>query len=127
VLTIKKFTGVLAKQLIKIAMFCDAASDPLLLPTAESRSSSVVTPLTSYYITASSFTFTQSEFIDIMGTYHAPSLLPMTKQKSGKKHRRQRHCQWCKAKHGKLHCTVWTCHTCTRPFCMPTCNNDGCT
>jgi hypothetical protein len=28
-LTIKKSTGVLAKQLIKIAMYCDAASDPL--------------------------------------------------------------------------------------------------
>jgi hypothetical protein len=33
-LTIKKFTGVLAKQLTKIAMSCDAALDPLLSPTA---------------------------------------------------------------------------------------------
>jgi hypothetical protein len=37
VLTIKTFTGVLVKQLIKIAMSCDAASDPLLSPTAASR------------------------------------------------------------------------------------------
>jgi hypothetical protein len=124
-LTIKKFTGVLAKQLIKITMSCDAASDPSPSPTAESRSSSVVSPLTSDDSTARSFTFTQAEFIDTMGTYHTPSLLPMMEQKSGKKHRRQRHCQWCKTKHGKLHCTVWTCHTCTRPFCMPTGNNDG--
>jgi hypothetical protein len=124
-LTIKKFTGVLAKQLIKIAMSCDAASDPLLTPTAASRSSSVVLPLTSDDSTASSFTFTQAEFIDTMGTYRAPSLLPMTEQKSGKKHRRQCHCQWCKTKHDKLHCTVWTCHTYTRPFYMPTGNNDG--
>jgi hypothetical protein len=125
VLTIKKFTGVLANQLIKITMFCDTASDPLLLPTAASRSSSVVSPLTSDDSTASSFTFTQAEFIDIMGAHHAPSLIPMTKQKSGKKHCHQHHCQWCKTKHGKLHCTVWTCHTCTRTFCMPTGNNDG--
>jgi hypothetical protein len=107
-LTIKKFTGVLATQLIKIAMSCDAALDPSPSPTAESRSSSVVLPLTSNDSTASSFTFTQAEFIDTMGTYHTPSLLPMTEQKSGKKHRRQRHCQWCKTKHCKLHCTVWT-------------------
>jgi hypothetical protein len=125
VLTLKKFTGVLDKQLIKIAMSCDAALDPLLSPTAASISSSVVSPLTSDDSTASSFTFTQAEFIDTMGTYHTPSLLPMTEQKNGKKHRRQRHCQWCKTKHGKLHCTVWTCHTCTRPSCMPTDNNDG--
>jgi hypothetical protein len=60
VLTIKKFTGVLAKQLIKIAMSCDAASDPLLTLTAASRSSSVVSPLTRDDSTASSFTFTQA-------------------------------------------------------------------
>jgi hypothetical protein len=121
--TLKKFTGILAKQLIKIAMSCDAALDPS--PTAESRSSSVVSLLTSDDITASSFTFTQAELINTMGTYHTPSLLPMTEQKSGKKHRRQRHCQWCKTKHVKLNCTVWTYHTYTRPFCMPTGNNDG--
>jgi hypothetical protein len=91
-LAIKKITGVLANQLIKIAMSCDAASDPLPSPTGESRSSSVVSPLTSDDSNASSFTFTQAEFIDIMGTYHTPSLLPMTEQKSSKKHRRQRHC-----------------------------------
>jgi hypothetical protein len=124
-LTIKKFTGVLDNQLIKIAMSCDAASNPLLSLTAESRLSLVVSTLTSDDSTASSFTFTQSEFIDTMGTYHTPYLFPMTEQKSGKKHRRQRHCQWCKTKHGKLHCTVWTCHTCTRTFCMPKGNNDG--
>jgi hypothetical protein len=123
-LTIKKFTGVLAKQLIKITMSCDAASDPLLTPTAASRSILIVSPLTSDDSTSSSFTFPQAELSDTMGTYHTPYLLPMT-EKSGKKHRRQRHCQWCKTKHGKLHCTVWTCHTCTNPFCMPTGNNDG--
>jgi hypothetical protein len=80
-LTIKKFTGVLAKQLITIAMSCDAASDPSPSPTAESRSSSVVSPLTRDKSTASSFTFTQAEFIDTMGTYHTPSLLPMREQK----------------------------------------------
>jgi hypothetical protein len=123
VLIIKKFTGVLAKQLIKIAMSFDAASDLFLLPTAASRLSSGVLPLTSDDSTASSFT--QTEFVDTMGKYHAPSLLPMTEQKSGKKYRCQRHCQWCKTKHGKPHCIVWTCHTCARPFCMPTGNNDG--
>jgi hypothetical protein len=122
--TIKKFNGVLANQLIKIAMSCDAASDPLLSPTAASRSSSAVSALTSDDSSASSFTFNQAEFVDTMSTYHAPSLLPMTEQKRGKKHRRQRHCQWCKTKHGKLHCTVWTCHTCSRPFFMPTGDND---
>jgi hypothetical protein len=124
-LTIKKFTGVLAKQLIKIVMSCDAASDPSPLPTVESRSSLEVSPLTSDDSTASSFTFTQAEFIDNMGTYHTPSLLPMKEQKSGKTHRCQRHCQWVKTKHGTLHCTVWTCHTCTMTFCMPTGNSYG--
>jgi hypothetical protein len=121
VLTIKQFTGVLAKQLIKIAMSYENEADFFESPTTASRSSSI-SPLSSDKSTDYSG---RAEYTDAEGRFHEPSLLPMTEQKSGKKHRRQRHCQWCKVKNGKLLCTVWTCHTCAKPFCMPTGNKDG--
>jgi hypothetical protein len=121
VMTIKQCTGVLAKQLIKIAMSCENEADYFGSPTTASRSSSI-SPLSSNESTDYSG---RGKYTDAEGKFHEPSLLPMTEQKSGKKHRRQRHCQWCMVKNGKLHCTVWTCHTCAKPFCIPTGNTDG--
>jgi hypothetical protein len=46
-LTIKEYTGVLAKQLIKIAMSCGKEADSFGSPTTASRSSSI-SPLSSY-------------------------------------------------------------------------------
>jgi hypothetical protein len=114
VLTIKQL-GVLAKQLIKISMSCENEATFLGSPTTASRSSSM-SPLSS---DESTDYYGRSEYTYDEGRFHEPSLLPMTEQKSGKKHRRQRHCQWCKVKKGKLLCTVWTCRTCAKPFCMP--------
>jgi hypothetical protein len=59
-LTPKNFTVVLANKLKKTAMSYDTASDPLMSPTAVSRSIWGVSPLNSEDSTASSFTFTQA-------------------------------------------------------------------
>jgi hypothetical protein len=118
VLTIRQFTGVLVKQIIRIAMSCENEADFF---GSASRSSSI-SPLSSDESTDYSG---RAEYTDAEGKFHEPSLLPKPEQKSGEKHRRQRHCQWCKVKNGKLHCSVWTCHTCAKPFCIPTGNNYG--
>jgi hypothetical protein len=102
VLTIKQFTGVLAKQLIKIAMSCENEADSFGSPTTASRSRSI-SPLSSDESTDYSG---RAEYTNAEGKFHEPSLLPMTEQKSVKKHCRQRRCQWCKVKNGRLYCTV---------------------
>jgi hypothetical protein len=81
VLTIKQFNGVLAKQLIKIAMSCENEADFFGSPTTASRSSSI-SPLSSDESTDYSG---RAECTDAEGRFHEPSLLPMTEQKSGKK------------------------------------------
>jgi hypothetical protein len=79
VLTMKQFTGVLAKQLIKIAMSCENVADSFGSPTTASRSSST-SPLSSDEGTDYSG---RGECTDAEGKFHEPSLLPMTEQKSG--------------------------------------------
>jgi hypothetical protein len=83
VLTIKQFTSVLAKHLIKIEISCENEADFCGSPTTASRSSSI-SPLSSDESTDYSG---GAECTDTEGKFHAPSLLPMTEQKSGKKHR----------------------------------------
>jgi hypothetical protein len=80
VLTIKQFTGVLAKQLIKIAMSCENKADSFGLPTTASRSISIP-PLSSDEHTDYSG---RGEYANAEGNFNEPSLLPMTEQKSGK-------------------------------------------
>jgi hypothetical protein len=78
VLTIKQFTGVLAKQLIKIAMSCENEADSFGSPTTASRSSSI-----SLLSSDESTDFSgRGEYTDTEGKFHEPSLLPMTEQKS---------------------------------------------
>jgi hypothetical protein len=120
---INKFTSVLENHLLKIEMSYETKSNPLLSPIMASISSWRVSPLSSDE-SADSY-FAREEYTDAEGKYQGPSLLPMTEQKSGKKHHRQHHCRWFKVKYGKLYCTIWTCHTSDNPFFMPPGNNDG--
>jgi hypothetical protein len=76
VLTIKQFTGVLVKQLIKIAMSCENEAD---FSGSASRSSSI-SPLSSDESTDYSG---RAEYTDAEGKFYEPSLLPMTEQKRG--------------------------------------------
>jgi hypothetical protein len=80
VLTIKQFTGVLAKKLIKIAMSCENEADFLGSPTTASRSSSI-SPLSSDESTDYSG---RAEYTDAEGKFHEPSLRPMNEKKSEK-------------------------------------------
>jgi hypothetical protein len=100
VLIITQFTGVLTKQLIKIAMSCENEADFFGSPTTASRSSSI-SPLSSDESTDYSG---RAEYTDDESRFHEPSLLPMTYQKREQKHRRQRHCQWCKVRKITLYC-----------------------
>jgi hypothetical protein len=122
-ISINKFSGKLSRQLINIAVRIPSLENVIASPssissvgTQSSTASSKTSDDGGYYC---------GIYIDVKGVFHHPKLLPLTPQNSGKKHRRERHCRWCKEKHGLHKCTLWICNECNKPFCMPTGNNGG--
>ena len=98
IMGIKKFTGILAKQLLNIARASDDEE------TSQLQIRNLTLPST---ICVSSKTTDESDltscnhskqgiecliYADTSGVLHYPELLPMKTQPSGKKYRSQRHC-----------------------------------
>jgi hypothetical protein len=123
VISIKKFSGNLARQLINIAVRLPSLENVMASPSSISSVGTQSSPASSE--TSDDGGYYCGIYIDVKGVFHRPKLLPLTTQKSGKKHRRERHCQWCKEKHGLHECTIWICNECNKLFCMPTGKNGG--
>jgi hypothetical protein len=123
VISIHKFRWKPSRQLINIAVRLPSLENVMASPSSISSVGTHSPPVSSessdgggYYCEI---------YTDGKGVFHRQELLPLTTQKSGKKHLCERYCQWCKENHGLHKYTVWICNECNKPFCMTTDRNGG--
>jgi hypothetical protein len=103
-ISIHKFSVKLARQLINIAVRLPSLEIVMASPSSISSVGTQSSPVSSE--TSDDGGYDCGIYTNVRGVFHHPKLLPLTTQKSGKKHHRERHCQWCKEKHGPRNCTV---------------------
>jgi hypothetical protein len=123
VISKQKFSGKLSCQLINLDVRLPSLESVMALPSSISSVGTQSSPASPE--TSNDGGYDCGIYTDARGVFHRPRLLPLKTKKSGKKHRRECHCQWCKEKHGLHKCTVCICYECNKPLCMPTRNNGG--